>query len=232
MSGFTKLFGAIVYSTIWREDKHTKIVWITMLALADRRGRVMSSVPGLADASRVSIQECEEALAILKAPDPYSRTPEYEGRRIETCDGGWLLLNYQKYRELREEDERREQVREAVKRHRDRKREKQAQKPAGSTIGDEDEEHVRIVRDALRVLAPRMRAPERAYVGSWLAKADGDIWKLLARFCEVEPHIAKAKSCAYLSRITTESAQNGWPTSLASPELNREFVLHRLGGLI
>ena len=121
MTGFTKLFAGIVDSTVWREAMHVKVVWVTMLAKADRNGVVSASLPGLADAARVSIEECEEALARLKAPDKYSRTKLYEGRRVEECDGGWLLLNHGKYRKLQIEDERRIAVREAVARHRQKK---------------------------------------------------------------------------------------------------------------
>lgn len=52
MSGYTKLFSSIIDSTIWRESKETKIVWITMLAKADRYGVVEASLPGLADAAK------------------------------------------------------------------------------------------------------------------------------------------------------------------------------------
>ena len=118
MTGFTKLFSSIVDSTVWREALHVKVVWITMLAKADRNGRVPCSLPGLADAARVSLEQCQDALAILAAPDPYSRTKAHEGRRVEECDGGWQLLNYLKYRALRDAEERRIQTREAVARHR------------------------------------------------------------------------------------------------------------------
>jgi len=124
VSGFTKLFSTIVHSTVWREAMHVKVVWVTMLALADRNGRVMASLPGLADAARVSIPQCEEALKKLSSPDLYSRTKAFEGRRIAETDGGWQLLNYQKYREMKHLDERRIQTREAVRRHRELKRSK------------------------------------------------------------------------------------------------------------
>ena len=124
MMGFTKLFSSIIHSTVWREDGHVKIVWITMLALADQRGFVSASIPGLADAARVTIPECEDALLKFKSPDPYSRTKDHEGRRIEDCDGGWRLLNYLVYRELRSKEERKIQVREAVARFRERNRAK------------------------------------------------------------------------------------------------------------
>lgn len=101
---FTKLFSSITASTIWAEPDHTRLVWITMLAMADQRGRVWASIPGLANMARVTIEKCEEALGALSSPDKYSRTKEHEGRRIEEIDGGWRLLNHAKYREIRDEE--------------------------------------------------------------------------------------------------------------------------------
>ena len=116
--GFTKLYSSIVTSTIWLEDDTTLRIWITMLATADAQGRVDGSIPGLAHISRVSVDACEKALMVLSSPDTYSRTKDYEGRRIEPIDGGWRILNYGKYREKRDPDKRREQTREAVRSHR------------------------------------------------------------------------------------------------------------------
>lgn len=98
MVGFTKLQSSIIQSTIWRADKDTKILWITMLALSDKDGIVEGSIPGLADSARLSIEETEKALQKLMAPDPYSRSKESEGRRIEEIEGGWYIINYKKYR--------------------------------------------------------------------------------------------------------------------------------------
>lgn len=99
MSGYTPLFSSIVASTIWREAKETKIVWITMLAMADARGIVEASVPGLADMAKVSMDECKEAIRVLTSPDEWSRTKDYDGRRIEEVDGGWRILNLAKFRQ-------------------------------------------------------------------------------------------------------------------------------------
>ena len=90
--GFTKLFSSIVMSSIWSEDDKTRIMWVTMLAMADAQGHVEASVPGLAYTARVSLEDCERALGILSSPDPYSRTKEAEGRRIRVVDGGWSIL--------------------------------------------------------------------------------------------------------------------------------------------
>jgi len=121
-SGYTKLFGSIVASTIWREDDKTRIVWITLLALSDKDGFVASSIPGLADLARVSIPECERALEKLQQPDPYSRSQEHDGRRIEVIDGGWYVINRAKYRDLGSADEQREQARARKQAQRERQR--------------------------------------------------------------------------------------------------------------
>lgn len=101
---FTKLFASITESTVWCEPDSTRIVWITMLAMADCKGRVWASIPGLANRARVTVQQVENALITFKSPDHYSRTPDNEGRRVEDIDGGWRLLNHEKYRGIRDEE--------------------------------------------------------------------------------------------------------------------------------
>ena len=108
MVGYTKLFGSIIASTIWREPDHVRLVWITMLAAANQHGVVEASVPGLADFARVTVDQCRDALRVLSAPDPDSRTSDHEGRRIEMIEGGFKLLNHAKYRSKLNEDDRRE----------------------------------------------------------------------------------------------------------------------------
>ncbi len=122
-AGFTKLFSSITESTVWGESHATRIVWITMLAMADGSGHIWAAVPGLASRARVTLEECEHALQRFMEPDRYSRTNEHEGRRIEAVDGGWRLLNHAKYRAMRATENRREYMREymAERRKQDRK---------------------------------------------------------------------------------------------------------------
>lgn len=101
---FTKLFSSITESTVWCEPDRVRIVWIAMLAMADSKGRVWASVPGLANRARVPLEDAQDAINRFLAPDPYSRTPDYEGRRIEPIDGGWRLLNHEKYRSIRDSE--------------------------------------------------------------------------------------------------------------------------------
>ena len=123
--GYTKLFSEIIASTVWREPDHVRLVWITMLALKDRWHIVSASIPGLADFAKVGLEQCEEALEVLSSPDTYSRTKENEGRRIKRVEGGWLILNGEKYRNKMSLDERREYQR--IKQSEYRKKDKEKQ---------------------------------------------------------------------------------------------------------
>jgi hypothetical protein len=118
METYSKLSSALVHSTVWREPDHVRLVWITMLALKDKEGAIRASVPGLADAARVSLEKTVEALARLAAPDEWSRSKAEDGRRIREIPGGWQLINAELYRLLGTSDERRAQVRKAVQKHR------------------------------------------------------------------------------------------------------------------
>lgn len=99
-----------------------KVVWITLLAMADKDGKVEGSIPGLAVRAGVSLQECEAALEKFKSPDKYSRTQENEGRRIVDADGGWILLNHGKYRAMMSTQDRRDYQRLKQREYRERKK--------------------------------------------------------------------------------------------------------------
>lgn len=105
---FTKVYRSMLTSSIWTTP-HPQLhmircVWVTLMLLADKHGYVHASVPGLAAQAMVSLEEAEAALAVFRAPDPYSRTKEHEGRRLVDVDGGWLLLNYSTHRDATREE--------------------------------------------------------------------------------------------------------------------------------
>jgi len=106
MAGYTKLFSDIVASSVWQEDDTTRVVWITMLALKDRE-HFVRGVPGyLARAANVGQEACDRALARLAGPDENSRSREFGGRRIEAVEGGWRILNGDKYSRMLSKAER------------------------------------------------------------------------------------------------------------------------------
>jgi len=118
MTGFTKLWSEILTSSIWNEDDKTRLVWITMLAAMGPDYIVRASVGGLAHQARVSREDCEKALDVLRSPDPDSRSREHEGRRIIDIDGGYMILNGGKYREARSHDERKTYMAEYMRNYR------------------------------------------------------------------------------------------------------------------
>ena len=64
-----------------------------------------------------------KGLQVLAEPDPYSRTPGEEGRRIVLMDAhrpwGWVLVNHEKYQHMQDADTVRAQTRERVRKHRE-----------------------------------------------------------------------------------------------------------------
>jgi hypothetical protein len=120
MPNYTKLFNSIVTSTIWTEDDKTRILWITMLAMSDQNGEVHASIPGLARIAGIDMESTEKAIQCFLTPDPYSRTPDHQGRRITKIEGGWELLNHAKYRKMASKEDSKAATAERVKRHRER----------------------------------------------------------------------------------------------------------------
>jgi hypothetical protein len=121
MSGFTKLWAEITDSSIWNEDDKTRIVWITMLARMGPDYVVRASVGGLAHLARVSREDCEKALEKLSSPDPDSRSSEEEGRRIKKVEGGFFMINGEKFRQRRGDEEKKAYMREYMRQYRKNK---------------------------------------------------------------------------------------------------------------
>lgn len=62
-------------------------------------GMVESSGPGIVHRAGMEKEVGMKALASLGDPEADSRTPDFEGRRMVRVDGGYIILNYTKYRE-------------------------------------------------------------------------------------------------------------------------------------
>lgn len=108
MSGFTKVYDSMLDSSVWQLSKETRLLWLTLLMKKDGKQVVRASIPGLAHSARLTIEETVDALEDLKKPDPFSQTPDHEGRRILEVDGGWFIVNGEKYRDMMQVEGRRE----------------------------------------------------------------------------------------------------------------------------
>lgn len=123
---YSKLHSSIVNSSLWTERDSTRLLFITLLAMSDREGFVYGSKDGLSRIANIEPDDWDQAWETLMSPDSQSsdleRAPEHEGRRIEKIAGGFRLLNFEYYRGLRNDDDRREQnrVNQASKREREK----------------------------------------------------------------------------------------------------------------
>lgn len=111
VAGYTKFFTHMLDSSVWCLSKEARILWVTMLLKKNGEQIVEASLPGLARAANLTVEETKKALRELMSPDPDSRTKDEEGRRVVKVEGGWLIVNGNKYRDILTESERRERNR-------------------------------------------------------------------------------------------------------------------------
>lgn len=123
---YGKVFAQIFDSSIVDESLATRYVWMSLIALADHDGTVDLTAQALARRINLPLADTLAALSDLSQPDPASRSEHESGRRIVLLDDhrewGWRLVNYARYRDIRNQDHRRLQNREAQQRRRERGR--------------------------------------------------------------------------------------------------------------
>lgn len=95
---YINLFAPILDSAIWLEPQPTRLVWIALLGMADRKGIVSSSLPGLARRAGVSMEECQTALRRILSPDPHSGMGDHDGSHAIEIAGGWMINGYDGHR--------------------------------------------------------------------------------------------------------------------------------------
>lgn len=102
MSGYTPVFRAVFDGTLHGRWPQTG-VWLALLAMSDRHGNIDRSPQAIASDIGIGVDQLLECIAEFCAPDPMSRTREFDGRRLELIDPvrpwGWRVLNHGKYRE-------------------------------------------------------------------------------------------------------------------------------------
>lgn len=117
---FVVIDAEILSSSIWSEAIHVRMIWFTMLVLCDTDGYVGASVPGIARAAGVTLEQTEDALRVLKAPDPHSRTKADEGRRVREVERGFLILHFRDHLDRLSRE--RAKSRDRMRRYRQRRR--------------------------------------------------------------------------------------------------------------
>lgn len=129
--GFTKLDDNLDGSSIFREPDDVFKVWMLILSKTRSDGLAPISADYISSITRKGDDEVERCLHVLMSPDPRSRSQNDEGRRISRVDGGFFVINYEKYRQRADA----EGVREY---ERDRKRLYRAQERTECPVGVPD----------------------------------------------------------------------------------------------
>jgi hypothetical protein len=231
--GYTKLFSDIVDSSIWDEDAETCKVWVTLLALCNADGLVRGSVGWLAAKSKVTNSACLEALKKFESPDPQSRTPDNDGRRIETLQEGWLVLNYLAFRDRLSSNPIAVKTRERVRKHRERYHALRnvtsvtTIQPASASVVASVPKTLKTKPslEEVKLAVAKSGLPESDAVWFW-NKCEGNGWTVNGKPIKSWPHtIAAWKAAGYLpsQKPVTNGQFNGKPLtkSLLEKELDR-----------
>lgn len=110
---YGKLFVSMYDGTLaTRGPWEALVTFQQFLILADRSGVVDMTPDAISRRTTIPIEIIERGISELEREDDGSRTPDENGRRIlrisDTRTWGWQVVNYEKYRQIRTADERRE----------------------------------------------------------------------------------------------------------------------------
>lgn len=118
---YTKVFRSI-YDGSLADNWQALVTFQQLLILADESGVVDMTIGAIARKTGIPLDILQAGVACLEQPDPASRTPDMEGRRIVRLDShrdwGWFLVNFAKYKALRSREEKREADRERIRQKR------------------------------------------------------------------------------------------------------------------
>lgn len=98
-----------------------------MIVLANPDGIVDMTASAISRRTSIPLEIIEVGIAKLMEPDPESRTPDEDGRRISLLDDhrnwGWQIVNHAKYQAMRNAAERRDYLKDAQAKRRARLKE-------------------------------------------------------------------------------------------------------------
>lgn len=96
---YTKIFPDMFRGSMYGAGLHVFATWTWALAHKDEQGFVEMNARLVAAELGAEIEQIEQAIAYLTAPDPDSRSPEENGRRmVKVSQFGYRVVNHGKYR--------------------------------------------------------------------------------------------------------------------------------------
>lgn len=122
---YGKIFESMYDGTL-AADWKAMVTFQQMIVLANQDGIVDYTPASLSRRTGIPLDIIEHGIEKLEQPDPYSRTMDNEGRRIERLDEhrpwGWSIVNYEHYAALATRAEAREKARIRKRRQREKQR--------------------------------------------------------------------------------------------------------------
>jgi hypothetical protein len=118
---FAKIFSQIYDSSIV-ENVELRFTFMDMLVLSDCNGVVDMTHEAIARRTNRPVELIRQTIITLEQPDDKSRTPDFRGARIKRLDDhrdwGWVILNYERFRQIASEEQRRQKTLARVHKHR------------------------------------------------------------------------------------------------------------------
>lgn len=110
---YVKIFSQIYDGTLCTKGPWQALVTFQqLLVLADQDGNVDMTEEAISRRTTIPLDIIHIGIAALALPDDKSRTPTEEGKRIvllsDHRDWGWHIVNYEHYRRMKREEDRRE----------------------------------------------------------------------------------------------------------------------------
>ncbi len=136
---FAKIFSQIYDSSIV-ENPEARFTFMDLLVLCDVDGVVDMTHEAIARRTNRPLEIVRSTIAELEGPDPRSRTPDNDGRRIvrldEHRDWGWMIVNYARFRATASEEQRRAKTAARTRAYKARKHQQNSEGDAVVTHGD------------------------------------------------------------------------------------------------
>jgi hypothetical protein len=108
---YGKIFDSMYKGTMYGHWEAI-VTFQQMIVLSDSEGIVDYTPMALSATTSIPIEIITKGIEILSRPDPYSRTPGNEGKRIELLDShrnwGWKIVNHKYYRDLSSKEDKKE----------------------------------------------------------------------------------------------------------------------------
>lgn len=122
---YGKVFDSIYDGTLYGHWEAI-VTMQQLIVLCTPDGMVDMTPHAIAARTSIPLKIITKGLKLLSNPDPHSRTPGDDGRRIVLMDAhrpwGWVIVNHGKYQHMQDADTVRAQTRERVRKHRELKR--------------------------------------------------------------------------------------------------------------